>query len=164
ASLDFIVGRLKNSLTDQGFRYDVVDAVLAEQHSNPAGVIRAVRELSAWVNHADWATILPAYARCVRITRDQKMVFVVDPANFEEKSEEALFKEIEKVEKLSRKEGSVDDLIKAFQPVIPAVNQFFDAVLVMAENEKVRTNRLGMLQRIAALAKGIADFSCLEGF
>jgi glycyl-tRNA synthetase len=34
----------------------------------------------------------------------------------------------------------------------------------MAENEKVRANRLGMLQRIAALAKGIADFSCLEGF
>lgn len=164
ASLDFIVGRLKNSLTDQGFRYDVVDAVLAEQHSNPAGVIRAVRELSAWVNHADWATILPAYARCVRITRDQKSVFVVDPANFEEKSEEALFKEIEKVEKLSRKAGSVDDLIKAFQPIIPAVNQFFDEVLVMAENEKVRSNRLGILQRIAALAKGIADFSYLEGF
>jgi glycyl-tRNA synthetase len=164
ASLDFIVGRLKNSLTDQGFRYDVVEAVLAEQQTNPAGVIRAVRELSVWVNHADWVTILPAYARCVRITRDQKTVFTVDPANFEEKSEEALYKEIEKVEKLIRKAGSVDDLIKAFQPIIPVVNQFFDAVLVMAENEKVRANRLGMLQRIAALAKGIADFSCLEGF
>lgn len=164
ASLDFIIGRLKNSLTDQGFRYDVVEAVLAEQQSNPAGVIRAVRELSVWVNHADWATILPAYARCVRITRDQKTVFMVDPAYFEEKSEEALYKEIEKVEKLTRKAGSVDDLIEAFQPIIPAVNQFFDAVLVMAENEKVRANRLGMLQRIAALAKGTADFSCLEGF
>ena len=45
ASLDFIVGRLKNSLTDQGFRYDVVDAVLAEQHTNPAGVIRAVQRI-----------------------------------------------------------------------------------------------------------------------
>ncbi|HCS41089.1 MAG TPA: glycine--tRNA ligase subunit alpha/beta [Anaerolineaceae bacterium] len=164
ASLDFIVGRLKNSLTDQGFHYDVVEAVLAEQQSNPAGVIRAVHELSAWVNHADWATILPAYARCVRITRDQKTIFAVDPANFEEKSEEALYKEIEKVEKTSRREGSVDDLIKAFQPIIPTVNQFFDAVLVMAENEKVRSNRLGMLQRIAALAKDVADFSCLEGF
>ena len=164
ASLDFIVGRLKNSLTDQGFRYDVVDAVLAEQQSNPAGVIRAVRELSIWINAPEWTTVLPAYARCVRITRDQKTSFIVDPANFEEPSEKALFTEIERVEKIQRRTGSVDDLIKAFVPMIPAVNKFFDEVLVMADNEKVRANRLGMLQRIANLAKGIADFSCLEGF
>ncbi len=164
SSLDFIVGRLKNSLTDQGFRYDVVDAVLAEQHTNPAGVIRAVGELSAWVNHQDWNTILPAYARCVRITRDQKTVYGVDSAFLQEPSEKALFAEIEKVEKIQRNSGSVDDLIKAFIPMIPAVNKFFDDVLVMAEDEKVRANRLGMLQRLAALAKGTADFSCLEGF
>jgi glycyl-tRNA synthetase len=58
----------------------------------------------------------------------------------------------------------VDDLFNAFVPMIPVVNQFFDKVLVMAEDEKVRVNRLGLLQRIANLAKGIADFSCLEGF
>ena len=34
----------------------------------------------------------------------------------------------------------------------------------MAEDEKVRNNRLGLLQRIAALAEGVADFSRLEGF
>lgn len=164
ASLDFIVGRLKNSLTDQGYRYDVVDAILAEQQSNPAGAIRAVRELSAWVEAKDWATILPAYSRCVRITRDQKTTFVVDPVNFVEPSESTLYKELERVEKIQRKVGSVDDLIKAFEPMIPAVNKFFDDVLVMAEDEKVRANRLGLLQRIASLAKGIADFSCLEGF
>ena len=164
ASLDFIAGRLKNSLTDQGFRYDVVDAVLVEQQSNPAGVIRAVRELSGWVKDSNWSTILSAYARCVRITRDQKNTFSVNPANFEEPSEKELFKEIERVEMIERKSGSVDDLIKAFVPMIPTVNKFFDDVLVMAEDEKVRANRLGLLQRIASLAKGIADFSSLEGF
>jgi glycyl-tRNA synthetase len=164
ASFEFIVGRLKNSLTDQGLRYDVVDAVLAEQQTNPAGVIRAVRELSGWVSKADWSNILSAYARCVRITRDQKTIFKVDPASFEEPSEEALFKEIERVEKIQRRPGSVDDLMKAFIPMIPAVNEFFDKVLVMAENDKVKANRLGLLQRIAALAKGTADLSTLEGF
>ena len=164
ASLDFIVGRLKNNLTDQGYRYDVVDAVLAEQHINPAGTIRAVTELSAWVGKPDWTTILPAYSRCVRITRDQKSVYMVNPDYFAEPSERDLYKEIERVEKFERRPGSVDDLIKAFIPMIPAVNKFFDEVLVMAEDEKVRTNRLGILQRISALAKGIADFSFLEGF
>lgn len=164
ASLDFIVGRLKNNLTDQGFRYDVVDAVLAEQQKNPAGVIRAVRELSAWVEKPEWTTILPAYARCVRITRDQKHIFTVDPLNFEEPSEKMLLTEIERVEKTQRKSGSVEDFFNDFVPMIPAVNKFFDEVLVMAENEKVRSNRLGLLQRIAALAKGTADLSTLEGF
>ncbi|KAF0110906.1 MAG: glycyl-tRNA synthetase [Chloroflexi bacterium] len=164
ASFEFIVGRLKNNLTDQGYRYDVVEAVLAEQQSNPAGVIRAVRELSEWVTKPDWTTILPAYARCVRITRDQKSIFTIDPKHFEETSETELLKEIERVEKTTIKPGSVNDLLNAFVPMIPAVNRFFEDVLVMADDEKIRSNRLGLLQRIASLTKGIADFSCLEGF
>ena len=48
--------------------------------------------------------------------------------------------------------------------MMPAVNSFFDEVLVMAEDEKLRATRLGMLQRIAALAAGAADLSPLEGF
>ena len=60
--------------------------------------------------------------------------------------------------------GSVDDLLNSFLPMIPAVNKFFDAVLVMAEDQEVRKNRLGLLQRISSLARGVADFSTLEGF
>jgi glycyl-tRNA synthetase len=48
--------------------------------------------------------------------------------------------------------------------MIPAINEFFDKVLVMAEAKSVKENRLGLLQRIASLADGIADLSKLEGF
>ena len=48
--------------------------------------------------------------------------------------------------------------------MIPAVNTFFDKVLVMADDQALRENRLGLLQRISALANGVADFSKLEGF
>jgi glycyl-tRNA synthetase beta subunit len=44
------------------------------------------------------------------------------------------------------------------------VNLFFEEVLVMAEDEKVRNNRLGLLQRIANLTTGVVDLSFLEGF
>ena len=47
--LDFIRGRLAVLLKDAGFRYDVVDAVLAEQAANPAGARRSVQQLQAWV-------------------------------------------------------------------------------------------------------------------
>jgi glycyl-tRNA synthetase len=49
-------------------------------------------------------------------------------------------------------------------PMIPAINKFFDEVLVMAEAPAIRANRLGLLQRVASLADGLADMSKLEGF
>ncbi|MEN6572557.1 MAG: glycine--tRNA ligase subunit beta [Anaerolineaceae bacterium] len=162
--LEFIVGRLRNSLTEQGFRYDVVDAVLAAQQTNPAGVLRAVRELSTWVARPDWATILPAYSRCVRITRDQKTAYIIDPAAFKEPVERDLYSAALEIENSPRQPGAVNELLAAFVPVIPLINRFFDAVLVMDEDPKVRANRLGLLQRISALTNGVADFSKLEGF
>lgn len=44
------------------------------------------------------------------------------------------------------------------------INTFFDEVLVMTEDDELRTNRLALLQRIVALADGVADMSKLEGF
>jgi len=58
----------------------------------------------------------------------------------------------------------VDEFFTRFTPMIPAINRFFDAVLVMAEDPAVRANRLGLLQGIAALARNTADLSLLEGF
>jgi glycyl-tRNA synthetase len=164
ACLDFIVGRLKAYLIEQGYRYDVVDAVLSAQHYNPAGVARAVKALSAWVARPDWETLLPAYARCVRITRDQKERFVVEPAAFVENVEKELYQALQTAENQKRQPGSVEDFFQTFLPLIPVINRFFEVVLVMAEEPAVRANRLGLLQRIAALAEGAANLALLEGF
>jgi glycyl-tRNA synthetase len=162
--LEFVTGRLKVVLNEAGYKHDVVEAVLAEQSDNPARAAEAVKQLQAWVERKDWETILPGYARCVRITRDQKQVYKVNARKFAEKQEEALYKALEKAEAASRAEGSVDDFLNSFVPMIPAVNDFFDKVLVMADDKTVKENRLGLLQRIAALAHGVADLSKLEGF
>jgi glycyl-tRNA synthetase len=77
ACLEFILGRMRVLLIEGDYRYDIVDAVLAAQSTNPAGAARAVKSLSAWVKRPDWLTILQAYARCVRITRDQKQIYEV---------------------------------------------------------------------------------------
>ena len=75
ACLEFIAGRLRSFLVEpENNRYDVVDAVLAAQGTTRPGCARG-QELAAWVARPDWNTILPAYARCVRITRDQKQQF-----------------------------------------------------------------------------------------
>jgi glycyl-tRNA synthetase len=169
AALEFIVERLRNILLEQksapgGGRYDVVDAVLTAQGHNPARAARAVQALSAWVARPDWNTILPAYARCVRITRDLPERFPIETADFAEKAEEELYAALLNAKAAHRLPGSVDDFLNAFLPLIPVINHFFDVVLVMAEDARLRHNRLGLLQRIAALADGVADLSRLEGF
>jgi glycyl-tRNA synthetase len=164
ACLSFVVERLRNLLLEQGSRFDVVDAVLAAQGYNPASVVRAVKTLSVWVARPDWNRILPAYARCVRITRDQAEWFSVNPQAFVETEEKELYATLLTAQAARQSPGSPDDFLNAFLPMIPAINTFFDKVLVMVDDEPLRRNRLGLLQRIAALAEGVADMSRLEGF
>jgi glycyl-tRNA synthetase len=164
ACLEFIVKRLRNTLLEQGWQYDVVDGVLASQGENPARATLAVNELSAWVARPDWLTILPAYSRCVRITRDFSEEFAITTEYLIEPAEQELYQALLSAEERWRKPGSVDDFLNAFLPVIPAINRFFDEVLVMAEDKHLRENRLGLLQRLAALADGVVDLSYLEGF
>ena len=123
-----------------------------------------MKQLQAWVERKDWSTILPAFARCVRITRSLKEQFKVKEKVFAEPEEKNLFAALQKAETAPRLEGSVDDFLQAFIPMIPAVNAFFDKVLVMAEDETIRQNRLALVGEIANLSSGIADLSKLEGF
>jgi glycyl-tRNA synthetase len=162
--IDFIAGRLSVLLKDAGYKYDVVDAVLAEQSADPSAAAEAVKQLQAWVERDDWHLVLSAFARCVRITRNQRMSFKVDEKAFAEAEEKQLFRALKQAESAPRREGSVDDFLKSFIPMIPAVNAFFDKVLVMVEDKKQQENRLALLQRIGGLSGGIADLSKLEGF
>jgi glycyl-tRNA synthetase len=164
ACLDFIVGRFQNWLLEEGFRYDVVNAVLAEQSFNPASAHLAAQELSEWIKDPQWSTLLPAYARCVRITRDQPQIYEVNPDLFETEAEKNLWQAVTEAEKIPRRPGSAQMFFKLFGYLVDDINRFFEDVLVMAEDEGLRQSRLGMLQRIAALPKGMADLSKLEGF
>jgi glycyl-tRNA synthetase len=59
---------------------------------------------------------------------------------------------------------SVDELLNVVLKLIPSINVFFDKVLVMAEDEKIRQNRLALVGQVAGLSAGIVDLSKLEGF
>jgi glycyl-tRNA synthetase len=163
--LDFLTGRLRVVLNELGFRYDVVDAVLAEQSANPAAAARAVEQLQAWVGREDWFTILPAFARCVRILRSQtggQGQLTIDEEMFMEAEEKKLYEMLQST--VHGQPSTIDDSLNVVVQLIPSINAFFEKVLVMAEDEKVRQNRLALVGRIARLSDGLADLSKLEGF
>lgn len=162
--LAFIIAREQAGLLAEGYPHDVVTAVLAEQGQNPAGAARAVQDLAQVVQETAWEEFLQAFARCVRITRTQEKIFAVNPVNLQQEAERSLFTALQEAESARRAAGSVPDFIQAFRPMIPFIRTFFDDVLVMDEDEIVKNNRLGLLQRITALSAGVMDLSDLEGF
>jgi glycyl-tRNA synthetase beta subunit len=147
-------------------RYDVVDAVLAEQSDNPASAARAVKQLQAWVEREDWSEILPGYARCVRIIRsaqtEDRGPWTVDSGKLVEDAERGLYTAIQS--SVVSRPSSVDEFLNIVLKLLPSINKFFDEVLVMAENEALQRNRLALVGQIANLSDGIADLSKLEGF
>jgi len=159
--LQFVAGRLEGALRDAGLAHDVVAAALAERGGNPTKALESAEQLSAWVRRDDWSLLLDNYARCVRITRG-KPAYAPAPSELVEAEEKALFAALLEAE--SAAASDVDGLLAAFEPMVSLIQAFFDKVLVMAEDDAVRESRLGLLQSIAGLAKGIADLSRLEGF
>ncbi len=163
-TLAFIAQRLRVWLLEQSFRYDLVDAVLAERGHDPYLAHQTVQEFVAWTLRDDWMSLLNAYSRCVRIVRSFETEFELQPDRFVEPSTQRLYEAYLTCQEQVGLQGSIDQFFTAFQPMIEPITAFFDDVLVMAEDETLRENRLALLQRIAALTEGIVDLTRVEGF
>jgi len=164
AALDFVGGRLRGLLLERGYRYDIVDAVLKTQAANPAKAERFARSLGAWTAREDWTSILPAYSRCARITRDLKEIFPVSESALVESEERGLLASVLAAQTKLENSADLDAALEAVRQMVPEINAFFDKVLVMADDENLRKSRLGLLQAIVALVQPLADLSALEGF
>lgn len=167
---EFITGRLRVWLQEQGWPVDVINAVLAEQAHRPYHALLAIQRLSEWVKREDWSPILDGFARCVRITRPEPERYPVDVGLFQEPAEHALYNTYRQVvDGLGPSDGDIDRFLKAIATLIPTITQFFgerpgEGVLVHAPDLALRQNRLGLLQGISDLQRGYADLSHLSGF
>ena len=161
---DFVAGRLHGLLLDKGFRYDVVDAVEQVNAHNPAVAAEQAGVLSAWVARENWGVILPAYSRCLRMTRDLPREFSVNGSLLVEPEEKALFERVQQAQQSLKTQPTFENALGQIEKLVTVINAFFDKVLVMVDDEALRNTRLGMLQEIAGLLKPFADISRLEGF
>jgi glycyl-tRNA synthetase len=164
ACLDFIHGRQEAILLTDGHRHDVVRAILGEQGDNPTRALKAVEELERWVARDDWETLLQAYARCARIIRGQSDIGKLKPKSLGEPAEKALYDAVTQAGAGIKDSASVDVVLESLSSMIPAIDEFFDQVLVMVDDEAVRGNRLALLAEVVGLTKGVANLSELEGF
>ncbi len=160
--LAFIAGRLEALLRDQGLPANEVRAVLAEKAHDPFAAARGTRELAQATSREDWEELLDSYARCVRITRDVAERYPLRAQAFRTAAEKELLAAC--VDAEGQKDGTVPTLVASLESLQPAIDRFFEEVLVMDEDDAVRENRLALLQGVTQLTEGVADLSKLEGF
>ncbi|RME75935.1 MAG: glycine--tRNA ligase subunit beta [Chloroflexi bacterium] len=163
---EFVRRRLEGVLKEEyGLPHDVVQAVLAERGDNPWQALQAARELAEVVTRPDWPDTLNAYARCVRIVRPVEARYTVKPDLLAEEVERNLYAAYQQAKASLSPGSSMTAVVDAIRDLLVApINAFFDGVMVMADDDAVRQNRLALLQDIRDLTRGYADFSYLQGF
>ena len=163
-ALAFVTQRLRVYLQEQGLRYDVVDAALAEHGHDPYWAAATARGLQQWVEQPDWANILNAFARCRRIVRDLPQRFELHPERLDDGASRGLYQAYLDYGRAITSQSAIEELLAAVAKMAPFITGFFDAVLVMAEDQAVREYRLALVQHVSSLTDGIVDLSRLEGF
>lgn len=158
--LDFFRARFIN-LLGSSFATDVVDAAISAGFDDIVDVKSRIAALAEFKTHPDFEPLTVAFKRVVNIIKEG-VDAPVDPAFFEDGAESILYEAVRKIK------GSADESISAgawldaltkIATLRGPVDHFFDKVMVMAEDQQVRTNRLALLTTIARLFSKIADFS-----
>ena len=159
---DFMRLRLKNVLAEEGIRYDIADAVLGNVDDVRRVLLaaKAVREQLAAPGMSD---AVQAFVRVANLAaKAEKGEVHVDAALFETDEEKELMKAYTSARSAAESLIEAHDfvgVIDDFKDLAEPINAFFDAVMVMADDEKIRRNRLSLLKGIDDLLREVADFS-----
>ncbi len=158
----FIRQRFYNQLVSQGYRQDLVDAVLSEAFDD---VVESMKRLDALVEVSrdpQFEQLMTTFKRVVNILPEGFQGGDVDESLLKEDAERTLFEDVKQVEPMVQNAKAREDYSGALSSVVKLkdkVDAFFDNVLVMDKDEKVKENRLALLGRIASMFKGVADLS-----
>jgi len=162
--LDFFRVRYQNFLLDKGYPFDVTEAVISNSFGELLDIqhrIDALRTAREW---KDFGSIVIGFKRAMNILKGLTSTMEINPPLFSEPVEKNLYQSFLKArENISRFLSQKDyetALLEMTQMKKP-IDEFFDGVMVMVEDETVRNNRLALLDEIGKVFLKIADFSKL---
>jgi glycyl-tRNA synthetase beta chain len=164
----FFRERLEFYLREQlGFAYDIVNAVLAAGVDDVVDAVARAQAVAGVRGSADFDSISIAFKRIKNILRQanetgKRVGSEVDPAAFAAEAEKRLGSEIPEIVQAVnplRLGRNYSQALSEISRIRPAVDAFFDKVMVMVEDEPLRANRLALLKTLLQEFSTIADFS-----
>jgi glycyl-tRNA synthetase beta chain len=167
-ALRFFRGRLRNLLAEKGLPYDIVEAVLEVGLDDPADLDRRALAIRDFRERESFERLVLGFKRVVNILKGSDSEGAVDPSLLAEPEEKDLHRAArEATARLDHAlasadyRGAMEHLLALRDPI----DRFFDKVLVMDKEERIRKNRLALLAEIARAFRRLADLSkvVLEG-
>jgi len=158
--LEFFRGRFVNLLGNE-FSGDAVDAAVAAGFDDLVDVRARIAALAEFKSHPDFEPLAVAFKRIGNIIKEGTDA-LVDPSLFQDAAEGALYQAFHDVKiraGAAIERGDWLDALTSIASLRGPVDGFFDKVMVMAEDPRVRTNRLALLTVIDRMLGKIADFS-----
>jgi glycyl-tRNA synthetase beta chain len=164
--LEFLKGRMSHLLEEDGIPKDMIAAILAVPVKNVADVWKRAHAIQRLKSMPDFEILAVAFKRVVNIIKKSDPEDIgaqgVDETLWAHPSEEALYEQFKTIRRtvvdLSGK-GDINQSFAEITKLRPFVDRFFDDVMVMAEDLKLRKNRLSLLREISKLFEMLADFS-----
>ena len=161
ACLEFFANRLRYIFDRQGLRYDLVNASFGPGIDNIYFTLLRLQALHSLRSSPQFEPFILMAKRVNNIIRDHPAC-KVNPAHFQEKEE----KELQALYLLIKEnigpmivQGDFSQAQRMIFRLQPSLNAFFEKVMVMDKDLRLRKNRLGLLQAISKLLLQIADYS-----
>ncbi|MGI6144704.1 MAG: glycine--tRNA ligase subunit beta [Peptococcia bacterium] len=158
---DFFQARIKNILTEKEHKYDVIDAVLAVENGDLLTTLKRAEVLSRMKDETEFKELLTIFTRAYNLSK-KNSGGKIDPSYFEDDTEKLLYEALARTEEKLNPfltQRNFTEVINELSTLTGYVNDFFTAVMVMCEDDKVRNNRLGLLRCLVNLTQKVGDLS-----
>ena len=163
----FVLGRFPAWYKDAGISVDVIQAVLARRPTKPADFDKRVKAVNHFRSLDASATLAAANKRVGNILAkfEGELNATVDASLLQEDAEKALASAVAaKVELLAPlfAAGDYQQALTELSELRDVVDTFFDNVMVMADDEALKINRLTLLNTLRNQFLNVADISLLQ--
>jgi glycyl-tRNA synthetase beta chain len=166
AVLDFIYERLRGYLRDRGYSANQVAAVLDARPDAIADLPARLAAVQAFAALPESAALSAANKRIVNILRKSgsEAALAVDRSVLADGAEQDLYLTFQRLAPQVEDDfgrGDFESALRVLATAKPAVDRYFDDVMVMAEDPSIRANRLALLRGVADTMNRVADISKL---
>jgi len=155
--LAFFKMRVKHILQEQGIRYDIIDAILANKIGIAASVIRKAKVLELHKDDNDFKEGIEALSRIINISSKATTVSAVKPELFENEYEKSLYNEFNLVKEKISADLKEEDYFELLLSLKDTISQYFDHTMVMANDGNQKENRLNQMVEIANVINEFAS-------
>lgn len=161
---DFFKQRIKNYFSENGIRYDVLDAAMAVDFYDLKDLNNRLEAIMKFRNkdYDRFVKLLYGLQRCGNLAAQAEGLEEIKPDLINETEEKALYTEYVKINDKIKSYFDRDDYYQALEEIAALkdmVDNFLDNIVVMVDNNEVRKNRIVLLERVSRLVKPVMDIN-----